>query len=307
MMSERRPHLVFPLLLIAVGVALVLERLGTWVIPWHTIWRFWPLILVFIGLEMLLSRSRAGGIILALVLVLALVGGVAYLAPRLEVGAWQPWRTSIRGVVETEHLSHPLDGAERATAHIELGVGELELSALPESSEALYEGEIRHDPRRSAVRTNVTADDGEARLDLRSEQGSWRVPGDEIDRWQVRLSPNVPWRLDISGGVHHSQLDLTGLEMDGLQVDVGVGDVTLRLSERGGYQAMVNGGVGRLTIELPEGVEASVHVDAGLSTLSLGPRLRQHGDSYITQGYQTGDKDAIVVDVDGGIGALTIR
>ncbi len=312
-MEERRPRLVFPLLLIAVGVALVFERLGTWAIPWHMLWRFWPVLLVLLGLEMLLARSRTGGLVLALALVIVLVGGIVYLAPRMELGSrwdlptWPLRRGAAQGDIEIKRLSHPLDGAERATARIELGVGDLYLAALPEGSQSLYEAEIRHDPRRSAVRAEVTGTNSEARLELRSEQGSWRVPGDQGDEWQVQLSPALPWRLDLSGGVHRSRLDLKGLALDGLQVDVGVGDVTLLLSERGGYQAMVNGGVGRLVLELPEGVEASVHVDAGLSSVNVGPRLRQHGDSYITSGYQTGAKDAIVVDVDGGIGSLTIR
>ncbi|MBC7261840.1 MAG: hypothetical protein H5T63_07475, partial [Chloroflexi bacterium] len=76
--KRNRPSIIGPLLLIAAGVLLLLNQMGKlpWGI-WGTIWRFWPVILILIGLEILIGLSRSTVIyIIGLLIALAILGGV---------------------------------------------------------------------------------------------------------------------------------------------------------------------------------------------------------------------------------------
>ena len=72
----RRRSVVWPSILIGLGIILLLQNFGllSWSM-WASLWRFWPLILVLIGLELFLQGSARAlvGLLLGALLVLALV------------------------------------------------------------------------------------------------------------------------------------------------------------------------------------------------------------------------------------------
>lgn len=297
MTESRRHSVVFPLLLIALGVALLLEQLGVWDIPWGLAWRLWPLLLVLLGLDLILGRSRVGAAVLAVLVIGLTAAGIAYWGPRLESGALR----------DRQQLSYPLDGVHSATIQIEMGLGELDLRALETSSPALYEADLRYDQRRARITADASDQAGEARVVLKSTQGAWVVLSPQsLENWQVRLSPRVPLRLDITTGVNRSLVDLSGLALTRLDFRGGVGGAKVRLSERAPYRARIHGGIGALVVEVPEGVEARLRVNGGLGVVNVDPRFSQEGNYHTTAGYHGGG-EALEIVINGGIGTLTVR
>lgn len=295
-MKESGPRIVFPLLLIAGGILLLLDRLGIWAISWGSIARWWPLLLVLVGLDLVLGGTRIGRWVL-FAMTVALVGAAFYWAPRLEAG--RPY--------VAERFAHPLEGVEKAEVLLQLGVGQLEVTPLPEDSPQLYEASLRYDRRYTRILHEVSSTEGEVRVSLKSDHQSW-VPtssGQEND-WEVRLSRRVPIRLEITSGVSRSRIDLTGLSLSRLDFNGGVGEVMVRLSERTPYQASIKGGVGALTIQVPQGVEARLRVDGGLGEVSIAPRFEKQGAYYVTKGFREGAQ-TIEMSIEGGVGSITIE
>ena len=71
-------------MLIGFGVLLLLSNLG--VFPesgWAVLWRFWPVALVALGLDVLIGRRSLGGVIASGVLILISVGMLIGLAFRV--------------------------------------------------------------------------------------------------------------------------------------------------------------------------------------------------------------------------------
>jgi len=297
MRDEPRRHLVFPILLIVTGVLLLLAQAGVWQVPWASLARFWPALLVLIGLEMVLGRTRIGAIVVLVLVVGLVVIGAVYWAPRLEAPQ----------TGETRRLSQPLGSLTGASVQLKFAVGDVSVSALDASSDALYAAEVRYDPRRTDLTTDVTGSGDDTRVSLRSsEKGMAWTPGVPGARWDVRLSRRIPLRLDIQGGVNEARYDLAGLRLSRLDVNVGVGQTSLVLSGLGAYEANIDCGVGQLTVDVPAGVEARLHVNTGLGAVNVGPRFRPDGDGWVTEGYEA-NAGALKIDIDGGVGALTVR
>ncbi|MFQ5812923.1 MAG: LiaI-LiaF-like domain-containing protein [Anaerolineae bacterium] len=65
---KRRVSLVGPVILIGLGVIFLLSNMGllAWSV-WEVIFRLWPILLVALGLEIILSRLSAWGSLLAIV------------------------------------------------------------------------------------------------------------------------------------------------------------------------------------------------------------------------------------------------
>ena len=296
-MPEReRHHLFWPVILILAGVALLLDQLEIWTFSWSYVARLWPLILVLAGLDILLSRTRLGGLIFVLLAVAIVVLGFTFLGPM---------QADERDLAQ-ESFEYPIKGVETADVHLELDVGRLIVSPLQDSSN-LFEAEARYDKRRMQVTAETSLDGDQARVHLKgTHRAPASLPGDFVGEWHVRVNPDIPVRLQFDGGVNEAKLDLTGLSLTGLDVDVGVGAVEVLLSAKGPYEAFISGGVGKLTIEVPRTIEARIRLDGGLGAVDVARRFERDGDYYVTEGYEWAS-DAVDVEIDGGIGVLTLR
>lgn len=71
---DRRPGFVGPLLLLAVGFILLFNNMGLlpWVI-WGSLWRYWPVILILFGIEILARHAESGVMYLLAVLICILI------------------------------------------------------------------------------------------------------------------------------------------------------------------------------------------------------------------------------------------
>jgi len=76
---ERRPGYVGPLLLISIGLILLFSKLG--MLPseiWGSLWRFWPVILILVGIEILARHTESnmmyfGGVFVSILILIGTI------------------------------------------------------------------------------------------------------------------------------------------------------------------------------------------------------------------------------------------
>jgi len=294
--EDGRRRLVWPLLLILAGVLLLLDQLGVLAFTWRSLWRLWPVVLVLVGLDILLSHTRRGAL-------LFLLAGTAVIA--LALALLPEMRTS-RTPATAQLYSYPAAGIESAEVSIEVGVGELAISALPDSAN-LYEARVWYDKAHTQVIAEVEREGDVAEVRLTSKHDRWTPVGaTPVDRWEVRLSTGLPISLRVNGGINRTRLDLRALLLEELDLNLGVGEVEVLLPSRGPYTASIDGGVGALKLELPADARARLRVEEGLGAVHVDSRFQPSGRYYVTEGYEPAE-DAIEVDIKGGVGSVTVR
>jgi DUF4097 and DUF4098 domain-containing protein YvlB len=116
--------------------------------------------------------------------------------------------------------------------------------------------------------------------------------------------------LDTGSG--HCDFDLTGLQIDTLDLNSGSGAVELTLPSASTFRARVDSGSGSVSIVVPEGVGARVELDSGSGSFHPDGRFRlvegeRDGDGV----WETGDFDSaehtITLEIDQGSGSLRIE
>jgi hypothetical protein len=147
----------------------------------------------------------------------------------------------------------------------------------------------------------------------------------------------VPLDLEINNGVGASTLTLTDLQLTALDINAGVGDLVVMLpalestydvsidSGTGSTQVTIpdgatlmldiNSGVGDVTIEVPEDAPVRLTRRGGLGSVSVPgwlDRIGEATDGIDNDGTWESDSYAgadapITIEVDGGIGSLTVR
>jgi hypothetical protein len=254
----------WPVLLI--GFGLIWLMVNTGILPgwsWGSLWRLWPLFLIAIGLDLLIARRSAliGAIValatLGLVVVLILAGGLlGYSVNRAEL--------------ITEQFSEPIGQAESAEVELDLSVGPTTVYALNED-DLLFDAEVTHI---GEIEFSVNGTEQKSiRLDEQRLNVNARWP-DFVDQdrlaWDIGITPLIPISLEINGGVGEANLDLSEFILESLSVDVGVGDLTLTLpgqDER--YTARLNGGVGETDIEIESGASITLSIDGSVGDVHV--------------------------------------
>jgi hypothetical protein len=297
---RRRGGFVWPLVLITLGIVFLLNNLGilSWGV-WDVLWKFWPVLLIAIGLDILFGRRSAIGALIALVLIVLLIGGTVWFAVTnvpLVIGQ----------TLTSDTITQELGGATSADVLINFGAGSLRIGALKDSGN-LIEGTVSTGPG-ATVRRDYQREGDRARFELRNEGVSVAPCGfRKCDQtWNLDLSSSVPVSLRVSTGVGQAVLDLSGLKLTDLNVNTGVGETRLTLPSQGRLNARVSGGIGQVTVMIPQGVAARVRASAGIGGVSGLDHYPRDGQYYVIGNYATAD-NRVDLDISGGIGQVVIR
>ena len=173
---------------------------------------FWGAALVLIGVLLILGRLLSFS-------VWKLFGPLAIIG----VGLWILWgATRERPAIEDEHVSIPLDGAERARIRMHHGAGELRIGA-GRDQDALLVGTFA-----GGLAVRQERRDQILHLDMRtpSERVPWALmPGSWGNSkgltWDMTLRPDTPLSLVIDAGANNTELDLSELTVTELVLKTG--------------------------------------------------------------------------------------
>ncbi|GAB4450084.1 MAG: hypothetical protein Kow00120_20380 [Anaerolineae bacterium] len=260
----RRRSLFWPVVLIGAGVIILLDNLGVFpagVSPWAVMARYWPLILILIGIDMLVARSdTALSRVVGALLALGLVGAVIVLALVAPPAAATHDRWTL-----------PAGGVEVATVAIDFAdyYGVIEsLRTGGNLLEADFEsiGGVSVDASGSGGRVAVTIAPGGG-----FAGDGWLNPARWFDsgggyQWHIQLAEDVPFErltLRMDDGEH--AVDLARVRVAALELEADDARIDLRLPG-----TLETGDIrlddGNLTVRLPERSSAlgvQIRIDLG--------------------------------------------
>jgi hypothetical protein len=244
--------------------------------------------------------------------------------------------------VKTKQINEPLAGATEAFIRLGLSVGTVTVKASDKpgtlfEADLTYLGELDYKASGDSSKTIELKHKQAEGVSLQPVKDALhRFVNREDLRWLIGISPEVPVKLKLSGGVGKTLIDLSGLKLGGVELDGGVGEVQLTLPAAkdsyvaeidGGVGGMhvsiadgaalklkIDGGVGGVSVHLPEKAAARVEIDGGLGGVDLPKRFKKvkGGDDFITksgvwetEGYALAAQQ-IYIHFDGGVGGFKV-
>lgn len=272
------------LLLILVGVVAFLVDLGfgSWDML-RQVARLWPVLLILIGISLFWGGRLPRGLAFTLVVV-TISGVILFMVLGPRDGRYA--EGSDRLVVERS--SHPKVTAGRIA--INFGGGEITLgSATNEWARGSFQG--------TRVVTRVEEDNRTLKLSLRQRGKAWWEFDGDRNLWRVNVSPEIPWEIQLKAGAAKGDLDLTGIPLSKVGLELGAGDMVLKLGENGKYVAVgIDAGASDLKIIVPEDTGVSVKLEGALADTNLAELDWLYTDGrYISPGYEN---SAGIIDLD---------
>ena len=292
-MSVRR-GLLWPFLLILVGVAFLLANLG--LLPplsGLALLNLWPLVLILLGVEVALGH-RSPAIVLG-VGVLAVSAGLVVVAAQPYVLSSRPGAVAVSVAREGKGSTGP---AERLSLRVNGGAGSYTLRG---GSSQLVEATSDRDDL--DLRTTYRGDRAEVRVDQSARRGL-PIGTSAPAHVEITLASDVATSLEINAGAGEFVIDLRDVRTTDVRVNVGAASLRIVLPRpTGEVPITVSAGASSITVEIPDGVEASVTTSGALlSTTSENPRV----DGGSTGGYSAA-KDRVAVRVTAAASSIVIR
>lgn len=332
MVNSRR--LFDGLMLVIIGAVLLLNSIG--VLPWSIwlgIWRFWPLLLIAAGLSLVLNRAVPfmGLLCLALVIILA----VSWYWPQT---VRLPWEINFNGVhigdrtnltLMNDEVIKPLptDATKPFSVDLTFRAGQLYVG---DTTDQAFDAKLDYYGTRPAV--NMDANNDGASLSIKSvgdvtipswfgkDKGPWET-------WNVALNPNVPLKLTANLSAFDADLDLSQYNLTGLHLDASAGDLTCILGDRSASQTVdinssagavkltvgnaakvtiaVSASAGSVDIHVPAGAALRVREHASVSSTNVAEiGLTKSGDYWVSSDY---DAAAQKIDIDYNGSASSLR
>ena len=132
------------------------------------------------------------------------------------------------------------------------------------------------------------------------------VVGNTKYRWDLQLNKKVAVDLAFHFGAGQARLDLGSLDLRGVEVEMGVGqlDMDLRGALKHSYNVSIHGGIGEATVRVP--VDAGIYAEAhgGIGEIKVRG-LQQENGHWVSASYD-GAANKIRIEINGGIGQVNL-
>lgn len=313
-----KEKIVWGLILLGVGLILLLNNMDVIDFHWRAVFRMWPLIIIVVGLNLLLSRSALGKTISILVTI-ACIAFLAYVGISSEnVRGWGlrggDWGVSSRsdggdrGRIAKNVITHEYDGlVKSAKLNIKGGAVEYDIDSPDENHLFWSETEsVVGGHELKAVESNDSSITLSFVMKERLEKKDWNFRNDKNEA-KIRLHPDPVWIIDMEMGAGTADFDLREYKISRLEMDCGAASVEVKLGPPVGHsEVRADIGAASLEIEVPESASCRIVTSSALSSRDFKGFVKQEDGSYITPGYN-GQGDRYTLHLKGGVSSFTVK
>ncbi|MEX2598438.1 MAG: DUF5668 domain-containing protein [Dehalococcoidia bacterium] len=293
--KDRRGVPIGGLILVGLGVLLLLQTTGavSWGF-WAEIWRFWPVALIAVGVNLIFGRRYplVAGIIVVLLLLGAAGGAIALVAGG-SVGT------------VTSSFDAPLEDTDSADLLLSFGAGSLVVHSLQADNPYLVDGQFETPGRQASVTLERAGADADLTIGMDTEGFNF---GFNNADWNIGLAQQPEWNMDIRGGASDIELDLRQLRVPALSLRVGAASINLVLPEQADDMTVdVRSGASSIDITVPEGVAARITSSSGLSSVDVDTdRFPRANGDWQSPDFETAD-NRVTIDLRVGVASVNVR
>ncbi|NIP34196.1 MAG: hypothetical protein GWN18_04665 [Thermoplasmata archaeon] len=207
------------------------------------------------------------------------------------------------GKLVTEDEEMELGSADSVEVYLEQNVGDLYVSG---GASKLMEATFRYNVDKWKPEVTYREVGGDWNLSVVQPNTHLQVATGARNEWDISLDDDVPIEFVANVGVGSPEISIGGLNLQDVDVNIGVGDLDLRLGSYDGDNLTVDvhTGVGDVTIRVPSGMGVRVIAVTDVGTISA-TGFTMVGAEYHSSDYDV-DQPHIVVTAMVGTGDITI-
>lgn len=308
MKTER---IIWGIVLLFLGGILLLQNFNVINFEWSVIWRFWPVILILIGANMLFSNSSSavGGIVSVLITIVVL-GFIGYKGINHTEGDMDNWTfdsesDKAEGDTKTAtFFSEPyIEGTRNAILNIEGGATSF---ILRDTASQLFTANVKKNYGKYSVFKFST--DSTETVDFKmTGEAEWDMKKSVSNQVIMTLNPQPVWDINLETGAGKSNFDLTKFKIRKIKLEGGVAKFDIKLGNLSKTTVVeVESGVSKINIAIPESAGCEIRTDSGLSSLDFKGFTKLSDNAYQTPNFNSAQQK-ITINLEGGLSKFKVE
>ncbi len=298
-------NLVLGLILVLLGFLFLGRNLDWFDFHFREVFRFWPLLFVVLGVNMIWGKSNRSVTVITLILIGIAIPAFVAMKVRDKVrdnidieGSWNDDETDDaddedqEGKVQSygggkQYLAEPMtDSVESATFRLEGGAAEFTMGT---TEKELVEADGDLDFGNLSLKSISGNGSNEVVLNMKGK-GKWKMKEHMHNDVAVRLNPKPVWDLDMQVGAGKVDFDLTPFKVQKVRLKTGAAEMDLKLGDKVDLADIdVNAGLASVKILVPEGVGCRITTNGALTDKKFNG-FTMNGDHYETSNYHSASK-----------------
>ena len=306
--------IIWGLIFIFVGTVFMLDNFDVINFYWGSVWRFWPIIFILIGANMLLSRfaNKSTAPIFAASITLVVLAFIGYQGsiPRNDRG-WVHFQfDDDKHEKDTKwsnasSFTEPYTGAKAARLNIQ---GSATAYKLADSTSNLFQADVK-EPYGGYTLEKTTHDSVDV-LSFRKRDKNGRgfkMDDMESNETRFRLNSNPVWDISLEMGAGETDFNLENFKVRNLHFEGGAASFQARIGSKLPLtEVSVETGVASVEIEVPHASGCRIVVDSGLSSKDFNGFTKQADGTYKTDNYESAS-NKININLKGGLSSFEVK
>ena len=298
--------IIWGLILVFIGSALLLSNLGVIHFYWGSIWKFWPIIFVLMGVNILFSRSNpiVGTVLAVAILIIALlcIGYQGAVNKEFSFRLNDEGSNSIS--YGSDHVfSEPyVPKTDKAELNINGGAASYYLA---DTTNNLFDAAIKQSYGNYILEKTNRNSTEILNFRMRNDRGQWDI--DRTNEAKLRLNSNPVWDIHVEVGAGKTNFDLRKFKIEKLTLKGGAAAFHVKLgSAQPSSTINVEAGVARVDIQVPVGSACRIHLDSGLSSKKFTGFTKQADGTYVSDHYSAQASQKIDINLNGGVSTFEV-
>ncbi|MBA4250515.1 MAG: hypothetical protein C0425_04475 [Chlorobiaceae bacterium] len=297
-------HIFWGTFLMLLGILFLLDNILHTGIEIGQIHKFWPAVLVLIGLSLIVKNNFSKILIsiIAAIFLALLVFSLFNWDKKCYFFHSEEKEVKLSVI---DSLSEPFDAKiKRVNFDIGGGASKFILSGNTDEQFLIKANNLLNNYE---VTTSKNLD--ELNLQLKRREMHVDIVDDfQIDEVKVFLNPNPIYNFNFEIGAASCELDLTTLRFQKIDAKIGAASLKLILNEIGSDSAFVNieAGAASVNISMPKTAAAQINSETALASKNFEGFIKISENVYRTSNFETANKK-IFLNLKGGVSSLSVK
>lgn len=293
-------------LLVVLGVLGLFANFFEFSFQWSTAWKFWPLVLVLVGLSIIIKNktgkliiSGLAGLVLALSIFASVSSGLNFFKGGLNFNFDDGPITS-----ETSRYTESFsESIKTAVFNFSAGAGNFKvLTTTDELVDISTEGfGIDY----TLLRNDIN-DKSDLTFKMESKKFRFGKKG-SFNKVEIALNPVPVWDINFDVGAASMKVDLSSLKVNSIDINMGAAALNLKLGEPVVETTLeIDAGASDIDIFIPEAVGCEIISDVALSSTNFEGFTKLKSGKYQTPNFDDSGKK-IFIRIESGVSSIDVR
>lgn len=197
------------------------------------------------------------------------------------------------------------DNAKELDVELNLGIGEI---TVQKGTDEWIEGNAIYNLKKlkPIVDYDLRSKIGNVVIEHK-DQKSFKISKMK-NEWHLNLTDEIPLKLSIDTGAAMANLNLQGLKLIDLDIETGIGDLTvdLRGDWEKSFETNIETGIGQTTVYLPSEVGVKITIEKGIGSANAIGFISKGNGVYVNEVFENADV-LLTVNTELGIGDVSFK